>query len=347
MDRRHFVTSLFAGAGCSLLSRWGWTESKRPSLVVGQYGKLPAPSSIGRIVSAGPVADVLLVSLAPEKLLGISTHSLADEAKKYLPTPVRELPNTGRIAGRGTTFPLEKLIALKPDIVVDSGSTDDTYLSSAKRVAEQTGIPYIVVDGNLAKSAQQLRELGEILGVAEKGNQLADCAQEILSTGLKAREEMSCQPQVRVFFACSADGMETGLSGSIHTEVFDFLGVHNVASAAGKNLSARVSMEQLIQWNPEVIVTMDVNYYQRLQSDAIWQRISAVKNKRYYLAPKLPFGWVDHPPSINRLLGLAWLTHILYPQQLSKDQYAVLTIQYFKHFYGYDLTLEELNRLSR
>jgi iron complex transport system substrate-binding protein len=25
------------------------------------------------------------------------------------------------------------------------------------------------------------------------------------------------------------------------------------------------------------------------------------------LAPGLPFGWVDFPPSVNRLLGLIWL----------------------------------------
>jgi iron complex transport system substrate-binding protein len=32
-----------------------------------------------------------------------------------------------------------------------------------------------------------------------------------------------------------------------------------------------------------------------------------VRTGRLALAPSLPYGWVDFPPSVNRLLGLAWL----------------------------------------
>ena len=32
-----------------------------------------------------------------------------------------------------------------------------------------------------------------------------------------------------------------------------------------------------------------------------------------YVAPELPFGWVDAPPALNRLLGVEWLVRILHP----------------------------------
>jgi hypothetical protein len=46
------------------------------------------------------------------------------------------------------------------------------------------------------------------------------------------------------------------------------------------------------------------------QPDAVWQAVPAVSNKRVYLAPTVPFGWIDGPPSVNRLIGLAWLANI-------------------------------------
>jgi iron complex transport system substrate-binding protein len=39
-----------------------------------------------------------------------------------------------------------------------------------------------------------------------------------------------------------------------------------------------------------------------------WQALRAVRQGHALVAPALPFGWVEEPPSINRLLGLAWLS---------------------------------------
>ena len=63
---------------------------------------------------------------------------------------VRERPFLGRLSGRGSTIPLEKLLALEPDLILDTGTVDATYLSAAENVHERTGIPYLLVPGRLA-----------------------------------------------------------------------------------------------------------------------------------------------------------------------------------------------------
>ncbi|EJS87546.1 hypothetical protein AAUPMB_13486, partial [Pasteurella multocida subsp. multocida str. Anand1_buffalo] len=93
----------------------------------------------------------------------------------------------------------------------------------------------------------------------------------------------------------------TGLAGSIHGEVLDWVGLKNVADVAGEKKIARVSMEQLLQWQPSVILTHDKNFYELLKTADVWQQLSAVKNKQFYLVPAEPFGWLDQPPSVNRL----------------------------------------------
>ena len=80
----------------------------------------------------------------------------------------------------------------------------------------------------------------------------------------------------------------------------------------------QVSIEQVLRWNPDVVITIDPNFYALARSHPMWRELPAIKAGRFYLAPSLPFGWIDFPPSINRLIGLRWLARILYPQTLSR-----------------------------
>ncbi|XOT95357.1 iron ABC transporter substrate-binding protein, partial [Alcaligenes pakistanensis] len=83
------------------------------------------------------------------------------------------LPYLGRLAGRGSTLSLESLLALKPDMVLDIGDVNPYYESAAKAVQEQTGVPYVLMDGRLNDSPAQLRQAGHLLGQVDRGQQLA------------------------------------------------------------------------------------------------------------------------------------------------------------------------------
>jgi iron complex transport system substrate-binding protein len=338
--KKMLVTSLVAHFPAILMAETNQT------FLMKSFGELPPPQNIHRVLSAGPVSDVLLLSLVPEKLLGLSTHPLSDLQKPFFSQHLQQLSQTGRFAGRGTTASLEKVIQMKPDVIVDIGSITPTYVSTAERVQSQTNIPYILMNGSLAETPQQLSHLGELLGVKERGQSLADYAQKVLSQTHNIAQKITESSQLKIYSARGADGLETGLAGSIHTEVLDWIGAKNVASGAGEKIISRVSMEQLMLWQPDVIIAMDRHFYDKVQTDPLWQRLPAVKNKRIYYAPKLPFGWLDQPPSINRLLGVSWLAHVLYPELLSYDNYAQNIIEYYQLFYGYSLSHEALNQLT-
>ena len=69
-----------------------------------------------------------------------------------------------------------------------------------------------------------------------------------------------------------------------------------------------------------------------VRGDPVWSAVAAVKAGRVHLSPKLPFGWVDFPPSINRLIGLWWLAKIFYPVEFPED-IRVLTRDFYRRFY--------------
>jgi iron complex transport system substrate-binding protein len=103
-------------------------------------------------------------------------------------------------------------------------------------------------------------------------------------------------------------------------EALDAIGVHNVAADnLGPGGLVTISPEQLIAWQPDVIIAVDQRFYDSVGGDPLWQQVKAVKDKRIYLAPGQPFGWVDEPPAASRLIGLFWLGKMLYPELFPED----------------------------
>ena len=88
-------------------------------------------------------------------------------------------------------------------------------------------------------------------------------------------------------------------------------------------------MEQVILANPEIILTWDRNFFERVGKDPLWAGIRAVREGRVYLAPTAPSGWIDRPPSLNRVIGLKWLAGLFYPDAPGPD-----LRQTVREFYG-------------
>ena len=101
--------------------------------------RIEVPDAARRVFPAGPPASVILYMAAPETMLGW-TRAPTPEARTFLPPRYAELPELGRLTGRGNTVNLENVVRLMPDLVLDVGNTSPTYVSLAERVQEQTHI---------------------------------------------------------------------------------------------------------------------------------------------------------------------------------------------------------------
>jgi iron complex transport system substrate-binding protein len=322
-DRR----SLIAGLSAVLLA----PRLSRAATVTDAAGRaVPIPGKVERVFPAGPPAAILLYTLAPDLLLGWPRANRPEECVYMLPD-ICTRPEVGRITGRGNTANLEVVLALKPDLILDVGSTNPTFVSLAARVQEQTGIPYALLDGRFDAIAPTYRKIGELTHREAAAEALARYADEAMTT-IKARvDKIAENRRPRVYYARGPRGLETGLGGSINVETIDFLGARNVAAERQGGL-AIVSVEQVLLWNPDVIVTIDRDFAASVRSDPVWSEIAAVRAGRVHLSPKMPFGWVDFPPSVNRLIGLWWLAKILYPEQFPEDMTS-LTRDFYRRFY--------------
>jgi iron complex transport system substrate-binding protein len=305
--------------------------------------RVQIPQGVSRVLAAGPPASILLYTLAPEKMIGwVRTPSPSEKA--FLKESVRDLPEYGRLTGRGSTANLENILKFKPDLIIDIGSVGPTYVSLANNVQEQTKVPYVLLDGTFNKTPEMYRLLGELLGVQDRADELARYADETLN-GLQTRiAAIPESERPRVYYGRGINGLETGLAGSINLDVLERVGAINVAAAAGTGGLIKVSMEQVLSWNPDVILVLDPAFYRSVATDPLWASMKAVQNKRIYLAPALPYGWFDVPPGVNRLIGVRWLTSILYPKQFAESLQEI-TRQFYQLFYQVDLTDDQVSTL--
>lgn len=306
--------------------------------------RVEVPDRVERVFAAGPPAAVLLYVLKPQALLGWP-RALRPEERPFIAPAARDLPETGRLTGRGGEANLEAVLKLKPDLIVDFGSVRDTYVSLADRVQEQTGIPYILIDGRFENTAAALRLFGDILGVRERAEKLAAYADGAFGEVDSVLAEVPEAERPKVYLGRGPDGLESGVEGSINTEIIERAGGRNVIAAAGGQRGlVQVSPEQLLTTDPDIVVTWDATFYRNVWNDPLWQGMEAVQNNEVFLSPSLPFGWIDRPPSLNRLIGLRWLAGIFYQDRLQHDLPA-MTREFYSLFYQVDLSDEDLGAL--
>jgi iron complex transport system substrate-binding protein len=306
--------------------------------------KVQVPDRIERVMAAGPPATVVLYVLAPEKMIGWTAPPRPDE-KPFLLPAVRDLPELGRLTGRGDTANVEVVIKARPDVILDFGTVNPTFVSLAQRVQEQTGVPYLLFDGRLANTARSLRQAGAVLGVPQRAELIARDVEETEALIDARLKDIPAAARRRVYLARGPDGLETGLSGSINTEIIERAGGVNVAErGAARGGIANVSIEQVLAWAPDTIITLDANFFASYAVNPVWAAVPAVAAKRVYLAPRLPFGWIDQPPSINRTIGLRWIAALLYPDKFPED-IRVAARDFIKLFYQVEPDAAALDRI--
>jgi iron complex transport system substrate-binding protein len=303
------------------------------------------PDRLGRVMAANQSAALLVYVLAPEKLLGWS-WPLTRQQQTYLPAKYARLPVVGQLTGPAPTAAADAVTRLRPDLIIDTGIVSPEAAARADAIQQQTRVPYILIDGSIQHIPNSLETVGGMLGVAERGQNLADYARTAIDN-LRGRllvTESSSRPLV--YYGRGADGLETGLAGAQVMASIDQVGVINVAGRLESGELTRVTRDQIRAWDPAIIIAQQRSFYNALQRDRGWRGVTAVTNKRIYLAPAEPFGWIDDPAGVNRIIGLSWLTALFYPDVYQEDLRTNVR-EFYDNFYRIKLTDRQLEALLR
>lgn len=312
---------------------------------------IPTPDKLERIYPDGSTSLMLLYTLAPDKMTAAPSQSgsaFTEEQKPYVMPEVWDLPSYGTQSGKGT-LNLEAIKAADVQVILSMGTAaiSDADISAADELQAQLDIPVVLFSGDSEEYAEAYRLLGQILDREEDAETLIAYCDNIVATVEAVAAQVPQEDRVRLYYAEGDDGLATEPASSNRSYVFNTAGAINVAQVdaqSGYGQSA-VSMEQVLSWNPQIIITQGTtNAYETIMSDPNWASIDAVKNGRVYEMPSQPYSWADRPPSVNRFIGLHWMANLLYPELYDIDIVEV-AIDYYKVMYHVDVSREDMEAL--
>ena len=297
---------------------------------------------ISKIAVTGPLGQIVVFAIAPDMLVGIP-GAWNPTAKAYLDEQYYNLPVLGQLYGGKGDLNLEELLKAAPQVVIDIGEPKDSIAQDMDALTEQTGIPFVHISAYLEHMDETYTMLGELLGLEEEAGVLAETCERIYS---RAVEMMQGVEKVNMLYATGENGLNVLANGGYHSGVIDMMS-NNVAvveNVSSKGTGNEVDMEQILNWNPDVIVFSENSIYDTVGDDPVWQSVSAIESGRYYEVPFGPYNWIGQPPAVQRLLGMMWLGKLLYPQAADYDLYDEVA-QYYQLFYHCDLTREQYDAL--
>jgi iron complex transport system substrate-binding protein len=260
------------------------------------------PADIAHVLPAGPPAAILLEAIAPDLMLGWP-GPLSDDAKALLPDGANH-PRVPRLTGRDDVT--DKIKALKPDLILDYGEVTPRYFDLAQAAQQKTGVPTLLFAGALDKIPQVVRQVGAILHREARAETVATYFEAMLALPvLPLPTSLGAHP--RVLYARGADGLTVTAPDTDVTEVFKHLG-WEVLAPDGTGTFRTSSIAAIAALDPDIVIFSDPGMREAVAHPDAWKAVRAVRDGHALVAPALPFGWVEEPPSINRLLGLAWLS---------------------------------------
>ena len=324
-------------------------ETREITDMAGRKVTVPTAENIESVFSAGPVAAIFLYMVAPDKLLGWN-YELNDVEKSIILDKYQDLPNFGM----GDAVNYEAVIAANPTIAINSGKINDAMVSDCDALSESLGIPVVAVDNELNNSAEAFRFMGELLGVEDHAEELAQYAEQVF-TDINALSDIPEEKKVSVYFGNGEDSLETAPRGSQHAQILDAINAVNVADLElGDGSRVQISAEQLLAWDPDVIVVNGEPKADKSGSSAAedilsnpdYASLKAVQDQKVYGTPNAPFSWVDRPAGPNRLIGMRWFAALIYPEYIKCDINEEIH-KFFDLFYHVDLSDEQLENVLK
>ena len=304
------------------------------------------PKEVNKVLCTSPPTTMLVYMLAPDKLGGWNFKPRG----KYIKTVYKNLPVVGGWFGKQSGN-YETFMKMQPDIILEGFTNQGNVAVSSlnERQKKMGNIPVVGIKEtvNVEGYRDAIEFVGKLLGVEGQAKDLLSFYKRVLN---KVKSVVSNTPEeerVRVYYAEGPKGLQTDPKGSFHSSLIELCGGINVAECPIKKGYGRteVSIEQVILWDPDIIITGDPEFYKEVYADPKWKSIKAVRTGKVYLYPHNPFSWFDRPPGINRIIGIPWTAKILYPDKFSSLDLKSYVKKFYLKFYHYPLTDKEVNSI--
>jgi iron complex transport system substrate-binding protein len=306
--------------------------------VTDQYGNVvELPETVNTICGTFPAIDAIVVMLgAGDKLVATTASNQTNPWMIRMVPNIAELPTPFVDTSAGN---VEELMRIAPDVTICSSQADFDTITSA-------GLTAVRVDtSSMAAIQNYIVLIGEILGGEHltKSQGLLAYYEDNLDTVTSVTDAIAKEDRPTVFYAASGV-LNTEGSGSIVKEWIEVAGGVNVAAENGiDGMFVDVTAEQLMEWDPDIIICRDASQKAEYESDPTLSALSAVQNGKVYVNPYGVFKWCVR--SADEAIQPLWAATVIQPDLFTDIDMVEETRSFHVEFYGLDLTDEEVQSI--
>jgi iron complex transport system substrate-binding protein len=297
---------------------------------------------IEKIHAATPTLLYSLYAVDKDKIAGLNFPFNENEAK-FIDKRIVDLPVLGGWFGQGRVPNSEMILQAKPDVILMSDSIKKIGEKKIKSSLGNINVPLIYLKANtLEELVLSFSYIGKLVDKEKRAKELENYGNDSLNLAKEIAKKVDKKP--KVYYAEGKNGLLTDCNTSIHSELINLASGDNVHKCQASNSFGRqaINFEQVLNYNPEIILVYEKEFYKNIYKNKKWQLIDAVKNKKVYFLPKGPFSWFDRPPSFMRLLGLRYIISILHPDLYEMDIYEE-SKKFYKLFLDLDLSDSQID----
>ena len=253
--------------------------------------------------------DPKLVAMHPESRTAIEAGAL-----RWLFPESRTLPTD--IVGRGFMPNVEALLTLGPELVVQWGGRGDDLLDPLERAGLRTAA--VLYRGREDDITGWLELLGTLTGSTTRAQELLELRQAVRHTVETAVASISAPPPRVLYLFRATGGLQAGGQDSYMHYAIELAGGINVAASMGS--TRPVSVEQVLVWNPDIIL---LNSFEagltpaRIYQDPLLSLTPAARLRAVHTMPIGGYRW--DPPSHESPLAWLWLTQRFWNKQVPID----------------------------
>lgn len=307
--------------------------------VVDQTGAVvQIPQPVERIVSAYGISTYYVYALGAGDRLVAARYVVPGPLARPVQDIHRRLdPHFDEKSLPGAPT-IEEVVARGADLVL-ANPIKNRGLAEILRGLDIPVIEYIPESVALVKEAISLTGMALGPNAAIRAAALRTYFDKVLEEIAAELADIPVQEKPKVLFV-GTEPLQVASGDMYQTEMIAIAG----GVSASQDLPGYwkdVSLEQVIIWDPEVIVIAPYSMVRPddILTDPYWQSVAAVRERRIYKMPRLIAPWdVPVPESV---LGIIWLAKVLHPDRISLSPQ--LEAQRFcREFYGLVLSQEEL-----
>ena len=306
------------------------------------------PAEVERIAASGPVAQQVLLTVAPEKMVGLSGE-LTDEQLAYLGEDLADLPVFGQIYGGKGDFNKEAVAAADPQLIIDVGEAKESLAEELDTLQDQIGIPCVHIDStDLHSYADLYDQLADILDLRE-GRRARGLLPQMPWRRSRPSWRRCRRASARARRTCSATPAPTRWRAAASSRASSTCApttswwwtTRRPAARATRSASSRLrsgTPSSSSSWATRSMTPWATSLPGPSSPPSNLETTSARRANRTTGSPCRPRS--------TRSIGLQWYARLCYPSYFDDDLRDVVG-EYYQLFYAHDLTDEEYDALMR